>query len=321
MKAAVSDCSLASACNNMPWQIDDAAADCQLPSISSMDEMEQTSRMSVAMVCMQHRMVEKMACSTTSALAESMMKISTMQKVYKCAQGRIETVFVCFSECTLFQEEYCAYLSCIVVCISEWHIQCKYKHCMPSSSQRKRRRVQCLKNNESIGSQSSLQHDHVTTNAQEDQGDATATQDDSGTKSLLLSHYNSFVESLIAGKSSSAVQASPQDCLPDSMWEEWLWGTDALQECSMDVMMNRMHLLGLLIARYRACMQERFKRSNLSLIQMLSVKNDGGADVGMKQLCLFDSPVRTYSIRQLMDTLLNLQVLNCSGVHMPIFIL
>jgi hypothetical protein len=38
--------------------------------------------------------------------------------------------------------------------------------------------------------------------------------------------------------------------LPDSIWDEWLWGTDALQECHMDVMMNRMHLLGLLIARW-----------------------------------------------------------------------
>jgi hypothetical protein len=37
--------------------------------------------------------------------------------------------------------------------------------------------------------------------------------------------------------------------LPDSTWNEWLWGTDALRECSISVMMNRMHLVGLAIAR------------------------------------------------------------------------
>lgn len=63
---------------------------------------------------------------------------------------------------------------------------------------------------------------------------------------LLLSQYNGMVENLLL----SSNQQDEQCCLPDSIWDEWLWGTDALQECHMDVMMNRMHLLGLLIARY-----------------------------------------------------------------------
>jgi hypothetical protein len=37
--------------------------------------------------------------------------------------------------------------------------------------------------------------------------------------------------------------------LPESAWDEWLWGTDAARECDINIMMNRMHLLGLLIAR------------------------------------------------------------------------
>jgi len=39
---------------------------------------------------------------------------------------------------------------------------------------------------------------------------------------------------------------------PDSVWEEWLWGCDLAEPVSVDCLLNRSHLLGLLIARYRA---------------------------------------------------------------------
>lgn len=129
-------------------------------------------------------------------------------------------------------------------------------------------------------------------------------------KQLLLVKYNSIVEGLAAATATAAAknctfQQDREGVLPDSLWNEWLWETDALQECHMDLMMNRMHLLGLLICRYRACKQIRFHKSNATLLQIiLRSENKIGS---MPVLWLFDEPVRQYSLRQLMDTVLNMQ--------------
>jgi hypothetical protein len=149
---------------------------------------------------------------------------------------------------------------------------------------------------DSIGLPASSSSSQVTVNSQ---------QNNQQQQLPLLSQYNSIVE----GASDN------NNHLPDSIWDEWLWGAhDALQECHMDVMMNRMHLLGLLIARYRARRQQRFKDSSLSLQSIFSSSDK--QQQPQKLLCLFDGPVRSYSIRQLMDTLLNLQVIFCF-IHEP----
>ena len=116
---------------------------------------------------------------------------------------------------------------------------------------------------------------------------------DAEAKKLLLSAFNRVVES-----------SRVEEMLPDSIWAEWLWSSDALQECHMDIMLNRMHLLGLLVARYRATRQTRFNNSNASLTSMLG----GSSSESFKRLSLFECPVRKYTLRQLLDTLLNLQV-------------
>ena len=40
--------------------------------------------------------------------------------------------------------------------------------------------------------------------------------------------------------------------LPSTVWDEWLWRCDLAEPASADCMLNRMHLLGLIISRYRA---------------------------------------------------------------------
>jgi hypothetical protein len=42
------------------------------------------------------------------------------------------------------------------------------------------------------------------------------------------------------------------DELPPTVWDEWLWRCDLAEPVSVHCIMNRMHLLGLLIARFRA---------------------------------------------------------------------
>ena len=79
--------------------------------------------------------------------------------------------------------------------------------------------------------------------------------------------------------------------LPDSVWHDWLWGTDPEEKFHVDVMFNRNQLLGLLICR--------FKQDQLE---------DGPALESGHRLCLMDKPVSTMNLRELKDTLSNLQV-------------
>ena len=42
------------------------------------------------------------------------------------------------------------------------------------------------------------------------------------------------------------------DCPGPEVWDEWLWGCDLMEALTVDSLLNRAHLLGLLIARVRA---------------------------------------------------------------------
>jgi hypothetical protein len=44
---------------------------------------------------------------------------------------------------------------------------------------------------------------------------------------------------------------SDQD-LPADIWERWLWHTNPAEPATVECLLNEMHLLGLIIARYRA---------------------------------------------------------------------
>ena len=48
----------------------------------------------------------------------------------------------------------------------------------------------------------------------------------------------------------SALESSGE--LPPTVWDEWLWGCDLAEPVSVHCILNRMHLLGLLISRFRA---------------------------------------------------------------------
>ena len=93
----------------------------------------------------------------------------------------------------------------------------------------------------------------------------------------------------------------------DREWLEWLWETDPLQECYMETMLNRMHLLGLLICRWRA--RTSAPRSSTLLAILFPRQQIQELSVQAKQLCLFDNvAIKFYTLRQLLDTLENLQI-------------
>ena len=56
---------------------------------------------------------------------------------------------------------------------------------------------------------------------------------------------------------------------PPSIWHEWLWECDLAEPVTVDCLLNRMHLLGLLIARLRALREPALMDVCVSLPQMV----------------------------------------------------
>lgn len=56
---------------------------------------------------------------------------------------------------------------------------------------------------------------------------------------------------------------------PPSIWNEWLWLCDLSEPVTVDCLLNRMHLLGLLIARHRALRQPHLMQVCVNLPQMV----------------------------------------------------
>jgi hypothetical protein len=82
--------------------------------------------------------------------------------------------------------------------------------------------------------------------------------------------------------------------LPKETWHEWLWGTDPEEPYHVDVLLNRNHLLGLMVCRY---------------------KNLKGREIGesvyyaaQQRMTIMDKPVEEMSWRELKDTVANILV-------------
>ena len=80
--------------------------------------------------------------------------------------------------------------------------------------------------------------------------------------------------------------------LPAEMWHEWLWGTDPEEAYHIDVLLNRNHLLGLLVCRYK------------HLNQAESSLGTSGFSQG-NRMTIMDKPVHNMTWRELKDTMAN----------------
>ena len=56
---------------------------------------------------------------------------------------------------------------------------------------------------------------------------------------------------------------------PCEIWDEWLWGCDLTETVTVDCLLNRSHLLGLLIARYRAAREPELMNVCVTLPHMI----------------------------------------------------
>jgi hypothetical protein len=87
-----------------------------------------------------------------------------------------------------------------------------------------------------------------------------------------------------------------QTCeLPSELWDEWLWKTDPEEPFATDVLMNRCQLLGFLVCLSKG-MEEQTGGSGVS-----------GLDAAQR-LTLMEKPVRDMTLRELKDTIENLQI-------------
>ena len=83
--------------------------------------------------------------------------------------------------------------------------------------------------------------------------------------------------------------------LPEEAWDEWLWKTDPEEAYPPEVLLNRCQLLGFLVCIYKGMQQASDAPPNLT-------------DTETTRLTLMAKPVRTMSLRELRDTIENLQV-------------
>lgn len=83
--------------------------------------------------------------------------------------------------------------------------------------------------------------------------------------------------------------------LPEEAWDEWLWRTNPEEPYSPEVLLNRCQLLGFLVCLYKGMQQAADAAPNL-------------ADTETARLTLMSKPPRAMSLRELKDTMENLQV-------------
>lgn len=87
----------------------------------------------------------------------------------------------------------------------------------------------------------------------------------------------------------------PEPWLEMRVWDMWLWGVNPHEEIHQDVMLNKSHLLGLFLARYMATHYQVAGQQKME--KLLPAP-----------LCLFPGLAQTWTLRQLRDTVQNLQV-------------
>lgn len=93
--------------------------------------------------------------------------------------------------------------------------------------------------------------------------------------------------------------------LPPEVWDEWLWKTDPEEAFSAEVLMNRCQLLGFLV-----CLCKGLEQDVDSTASYSSSRPEGQAQQAHSgdRLTLMDKPVSSMTLRELRDTISNIQI-------------
>jgi hypothetical protein len=86
---------------------------------------------------------------------------------------------------------------------------------------------------------------------------------------------------------------------PEEAWDEWLWKTNPEEPYAPEVLLNRCQLLGFLVCLYKGMQQAAEAAPDLTDAETCRLSHG---------LTLMAKPVRAMSLRELKDTIENLQV-------------
>ena len=79
--------------------------------------------------------------------------------------------------------------------------------------------------------------------------------------------------------------------LPEEIWHDWLWGTDPEESYHIDVLLNRNHLLALLVCRYKHLTAQHAEPVNMT---------------NAARMTIMEKPVACMTWRELKDTVSNI---------------
>jgi hypothetical protein len=89
----------------------------------------------------------------------------------------------------------------------------------------------------------------------------------------------------------------------EQMLRSWLWETDPVEPCPITTLLNASQLTGLLLARHYAQTNQVMLTSSKNVAEYL---NDSSKEAG--RLVLFDAPINELTLRELRDTVQNIQL-------------
>jgi hypothetical protein len=148
---------------------------------------------------------------------------------------------------------------------------------------------------------------------EEDHYYSKSTNDNKEISSKELSRLNSLIQSewmnrknsnegssrtLITNEDSKKLNEGP-------LWDEWLWFCNPSEDCSVELLLNRCHMIGLLLARYKAVSYVDLDLKSIQEI-IFSDNNDNNNNINL--LCLIPGPISEYTLRELRDALQNIQI-------------
>lgn len=94
--------------------------------------------------------------------------------------------------------------------------------------------------------------------------------------------------------------------LPEQTWHEWLWGTDPEEAYHVDVLLNRNHLLGLLVCRCKYLQTQAQATTLPSRPPPQKQQVEGQGMSASNRMTIMDTPVECMTWRELKDTVSNI---------------
>jgi hypothetical protein len=119
---------------------------------------------------------------------------------------------------------------------------------------------------------------------------------------ISLRQWNVTVQSEWADKLNNVLVPGHHKFPEDIVLQTWLWETDVLEPCPIKTLLNASQLTGLIFARHFAATHDEFHMNSNGVAEYLFGEKHNHV------LEIFNTPVNTLNLRELRDTVQNLQL-------------